>query len=69
MAKKKSTVGGAREGAGRPVGADGRAVVLTISVPQKLATELDRLCEAQGWKRSAVVTEAIRGVLKRKGGA
>lgn len=67
MAKKKQ-VGGKREGAGRPVGPDGPASVLTVSVPDKLIGELDKLCEAKEWKRSKAVTEAIRGLLKRKGG-
>ena len=69
MAKKKSTVGGKREGAGRPTGPDGPTAVLAVSVPEKLISELDRLCEAKEWKRSKAVTEAIRGLLKRKGGA
>ena len=69
MAKKKSTVGGAREGAGRPIGPDGPTSVLAVSVPDKLISELDKLCEAKEWKRSKAVTEAIRGLLKRKGGA
>jgi hypothetical protein len=69
MAKKKSQVGGAREGAGRPVGPDGPTQVLAVSVPSTLIGELDKLCEAKDWKRSKAVTEAIRGLLKRKGGA
>ncbi len=66
MAKKKR-IGGAREGAGRPIGPDGPTAVLTVSVPQKLITELDRLCWTKEWKRSKAVTEAIRGLLARKG--
>ncbi|HEX4412931.1 MAG TPA: ribbon-helix-helix domain-containing protein [Lacipirellulaceae bacterium] len=68
MAKKKQW-GGPRENSGRPTGPDGPAAVLTVSVPEKLVTELDALCEAKEWKRSKAVTEAIRGLLKRKGGA
>jgi hypothetical protein len=68
MAKKKQ-VGGAREGAGRPVGPDGPTSVLAASVPDKLIAELDKLCEAKEWKRSKAVTEAIRGLVKRKGSA
>jgi hypothetical protein len=68
MAKKKQ-VGGARKGAGRPIGPDGPTSVLAVSVPDKLIAELDKLCEAKEWKRSKAVTEAIRGLLKRKGGA
>jgi hypothetical protein len=66
MAKKKQ-VGGAREGAGRPVGPDGPTTVLAVSVPEKLLAQLDALCEAKDWKRSKAVTEAIRGLLSRKG--
>jgi hypothetical protein len=68
MAKKKQ-VGGKREGAGRPVSPDGPSVVVAVSVPQTLVDGLDKLCESKNWKRSKAVTEAIRGLLKRKGGA
>ncbi len=60
MAKKKAW-GGKRPNSGRPIGPDGPTAVLAVSVPEMLIGELDRLCEAKGWKRSAVVTEAIRG--------
>jgi len=66
MAKKKQ-VGGKRTGAGRPTGPDGPTVLVAVTVPEKLVGELDRLCEAKDWKRSRAVTEAIRGLLKRKG--
>ena len=68
MAKKKKW-GGRRENSGRPIGPDGPTSVLAVSVPDKLVAELDELCEAKEWKRSKAVTEAIRGLLKRKGGA
>jgi hypothetical protein len=68
MAKKKQA-GGKRKGAGRPVGPDGPTELVAVTVPSSLVGELDQLCEAKEWKRSKAVTEAIRGLLKRKGGA
>jgi hypothetical protein len=68
MAKKKQ-VGGKRKGAGRPVGPDGPTELVAVTVPSSLVSDLDALCEAKEWKRSKAVTEAIRGLLKRKGGA
>ena len=68
MAKKKQW-GGKRPNSGRPTGPDGPTAVLAVSIPEKLIGELDQLCEAKEWKRSKAVTEAIRGLLKRKGGA
>lgn len=68
MAKKKQ-VGGKRKGAGRPIGPDGPTMLVAVTVPKSLMKDLDRLAKAEGWKRSAAVTEAIRGLLKRKGGA
>jgi len=68
MAKKKQ-FGGKRKGVGRPIGPDGPTVLVAVTVPQKLVSDLDRLCESKEWKRSKAVTEAIRGLLKRKGGA
>ena len=65
MAKKKR-VGGRREGAGRPTGPDGPTVLVAVTVPKSLVKDLDRVCKAEGWKRSRGVTEAIRGLLKRK---
>lgn len=64
--KKQAGRGGAREGAGRPPSADGKAVVVTASVPESLVTRLDALAESEGWGRSKAVTEAIRGMLARK---
>jgi hypothetical protein len=66
MAKKMAQHGGARKGAGRPPKAEGRTVVIAASVPEDLAGEVDAFAEAQGWSRSKVVTEALRGLLKRK---
>jgi Ribbon-helix-helix protein, copG family len=68
MAKKKQR-GGKREGAGRPIGPDGPTELVGVTVPKSLMKDLDRLCKAEGWKRSQAVTEAIRGLLKRKSGA
>jgi hypothetical protein len=67
MAKKK--LGGKRKGAGRPVGPDGPTELMAVTVPKTLVSALDELCKAKDWKRSKAVTEAIRGLLKRKGGA
>jgi hypothetical protein len=67
MAKKKAVGrGGAREGAGRPIGDDGPTMTLTVTVPETLVAELDRVAEAKGWKRSKVATEAIRAYVGRK---
>jgi hypothetical protein len=67
MAKKKA--GGKRKGAGRPIGPDGPTELVAVTVPTSLVAQLDELCEAKEWKRSKAVTEAIRGLLKRKGSA
>jgi post-segregation antitoxin (ccd killing protein) len=63
---KKSTRGGKREGAGRPVGEEGRAVTIVASVPETLVDGLDERAHAEGWNRSRAITEAIRALLKRK---
>jgi len=63
---KKKKVGGKRPGAGRPTGPDGPTVLVAVTVPQKFVDDLDRLCKAEDWKRSKAVTEAIRGLLKRR---
>jgi metal-responsive CopG/Arc/MetJ family transcriptional regulator len=65
MAKKKAW-GGKRPGAGRPASPEGKAVTVVASVPESLVTGLDELSESEGWNRSRAVTEAIRGLLKRK---
>lgn len=62
---KKAQHGGKREGAGRPP-KDDKTVVIAASVPEALAGDLDSFAKAQGWSRSKAVTEAIRGLLKRK---
>ena len=69
MAKKKSGRGGKREGAGRPVGADGHVISITVCIPDSIVMGLAALCEKEGWNRSEGVTEAIRRLLKRKRGA
>jgi hypothetical protein len=67
MAKKKAAHGGARPGAGRkPSGPEGKAVVLTVSVPQGLVDGLNAYVEADGGTKSAAVAEALRAFLKRK---
>jgi ribbon-helix-helix CopG family protein len=67
---KKTVHGGKRKGAGRkPANPEGATVVVAASVPEALATALDELADARGWNRSRAITEAIRGLLKRKGGA
>jgi hypothetical protein len=63
---KKSTRGGKREGAGRPVGEEGRAVTVVATVPETLVVSMDNLAGKNGWTRSKAVTEAIRGLVKRK---
>jgi hypothetical protein len=68
MAKKKQWCC-KRPNSGRPTGPDGPTAVLAVSVPETLISDLDELCEAKEWKRSKAVTEAIRGLLKRNGGA
>jgi hypothetical protein len=65
MAKKKQW-GGPRENSGRPIGPDGPTTVVAVTVPESLMSELDRIREAKGWKRSQAVTEAIRAFVKRK---
>jgi hypothetical protein len=62
----KKAWGGKRPGAGRKPGAEGRTVLITASVPESLVTGLDELAESEGWNRSQAITEAIRGLLKRK---
>jgi hypothetical protein len=66
VAKKKSVRGGAREGAGRPVGEGGPTVTIVASVPESLAKGLDQRAAAEGWSRSKAIQEAIRALLKRK---
>jgi hypothetical protein len=63
---KRSKRGGAREGAGRPVGEDGPAVTIVASVPKSLADEFDERAKSNGWGRSKAIQEAIRALLKRK---
>jgi metal-responsive CopG/Arc/MetJ family transcriptional regulator len=63
---KKTQHGGARKGAGRPANPEGKAVTVVVSVPESLVTGLDAVADAEGWNRSRAVTEAIRGLVKRK---
>jgi len=55
--------GGKREGAGRPVGDDGRKVAIAVTVPESLVAQLNALAEKQGLNRSEAVTLAIRGLV------
>jgi hypothetical protein len=66
---KKAQHGGKRTGAGRPPKEDGKAVTIAVTVPDDLAASLDSFAKAKGWTRSKAVTEALRGLLKRKTGA
>jgi hypothetical protein len=63
---KKAKHGGKRKGAGRPPKEDGKTVVIAASVPEDVAAQLDDFAKANDWNRSKAVTEAIRGLLKRK---
>jgi hypothetical protein len=64
MAKKKR--GGKRPGAGRPVNPEGRAVTVTVTIPEGLVNGLKALAKTEGWSKSQAVSEAIRCLLKRK---
>ncbi len=63
---KKVAHGGKRKGAGRPPKETGKAVTIAVTVPEDLADSLEAYREAKGWSRSKAVTEALRGLLKRK---
>jgi hypothetical protein len=63
---KKASHGGARKGAGRPPKEDGKAVTIAVTVPEDVAADLDAFSKANGWSRSRAVTEALRGLIKRK---
>lgn len=67
MAKKKKQHGGARKGSGRkPTNPEGKAVVVTASVPEGLVAKLDAMSAENDWSRSAAVTEAIRRMVSAK---
>ncbi|MBC8350383.1 MAG: ribbon-helix-helix protein, CopG family [Planctomycetes bacterium] len=66
MGKKKQH-GGSRKGAGRkPAHPEGKAVVVTASVPEGLVAKLDAMSAKNDWNRSAAVTEAIRRLVSAK---
>jgi len=67
MAKKKH--GGKRPGAGRPANPEGRTITISVSVPEGVVHGLKALAKTEGWSKSKAVTEAIRGLLKRKSSA
>lgn len=63
MAKKAAEV---KRGRGRPALKGGPSVVVAVSLPGDVAASLDAYCKAQESSKSAAVTEALRGWLKRK---
>ncbi len=66
MAKKRQH-GGAHAGAGRkPANPEGPTTTVVATVPETLVASLDDVAKAEGWNRSRAVTEAIRGLVKRK---
>jgi Ribbon-helix-helix protein, copG family len=67
MAKKKQpSRGGKRDGAGRPVNPEGRAIAVTVSLPESLVHDLKARAKSKGWSKSKAVSEAIRSLLKPK---
>lgn len=52
--------GGSRPGSGRKIGPDGPTMLISVTVPKSLVSQLDALADHKGWNRSAAVTEAIR---------
>jgi len=64
MAKKKSRLGGHREGSGRKlIHPEGETTPVTVRVPKTLIAQLDAIAEKQEQSRSEIVSEAIRGFL------
>ena len=64
MAKKKSTVGGKREGAGRkPLPPGERLVAVAHAFPPDLLERLAARAEAEGISRSRFVVEAVEARL------
>ncbi len=41
-------------------------MMVAVTVPESLVAALDERADREGWNRSRAVTEAIRGLLKRK---
>lgn len=67
MAKKHALPqhGGARANAGRKQAhTEGKAVVVTASVPSGLVERMAFVADVKGWNRSQAITEAIRLLLK-----
>jgi hypothetical protein len=64
---KKKEHGGRRKGAGRKPGPDGPTMMVAVTVPVSLVEELDAVAERKEWNRSQAVTEAIRGLLAKRG--
>ena len=66
MAKKKSSVGGKRDGAGRKIAhPEGATIPLVASVPAVLVDRLMAVAALKEWNRSEAVTEAVRLLLKK----
>jgi len=65
MAKKQH--GGKRPNSGRPsIHPEGETTTVAAKVPKALVDRLDVVAEKNEWSRSEAITEAIRGLLKRR---
>lgn len=60
MTAPRPTRGGPREGAGRPVGRDGKARRIDARIPGALLDRLDAESRARGVTRSRALVQAIR---------
>lgn len=64
MAKKKTSLGGHREGSGRKkIHPEGATKPVTVRVPETLIDGIDSLAAQRDQSRSETVTEAIRMLL------
>ena len=66
---KKGAHGGSREGAGRPPKKHGKTVTIAVTVPEDIAKAAKAFAKSEDSSLSRVVTVALTGLLKRKGGA
>ena len=65
MPRKRKQWGGRREGAGRkPASPKGRTVVVSASMPPDLLAKLDNAAAVRGSNRSAIISEAIRRLVR-----